>query len=760
MNGGQVWVGADADSVVDADRHQVDRPLWPAPDAAAWEADQATEATWRRPLGAAALVLALLWAAGLTAWSLRDGAPATPTQLAALAAAICAVPILLGVTWLLVAVGGGQHAARLSAAAAAMHHETSALEETIARLDGVIESRRRALAEQARSLAAIGDAATARLEAIGSCLSDEVATADRHAAALGESVGAAEARLAALLTALPRAQDAVGALGSRLEAVGVSAGEQVAGLDARLLALAERGREAEAIAGGAAQTLATQIVRMDTTSEAAGQRLTAVTEQMAGEVDGLLGRTAQAVDESRRGIAAQGEAMLAMLGAHQAALDTAARDSAEGLAQRIEIVELVIDRVARSLAEQRAAGDAMAGDMDAWIVRAEERLALLQRDGTARAQALAQSITALGGSADTMTTALREGDDAAVKAIASTETLLIALDSAARELDETLPAALARLDVRVEASRGRIAATRPELMALVGAAESTHAAVDAVATTLTEQRRSAEAVATTLAEGLARGRDKVAGLEHSVDAAIERTDAFVESAAPRLLEALLRVRDTALTAADKARDTLAEVIPEAAHAIEVASEAAFRRAAGAGVQDQVAAVAEVAEAAVAAATRAADRLEDQLARVADATARLDARVEEDRTAREWDERDSFARRASSLIESLNSVAIDIGRSLAPEVSETAWSAYLKGDRGVFTRRAVRLLDAGEQHAVATKYHADAEFRDGVNRYIGDFEAMLRAVLAQRDGAPMSVTLLSSDIGKLYVALAQAIERLR
>ena len=51
-------------------------------------------------------------------------------------------------------------------------------------------------------------------------------------------------------------------------------------------------------------------------------------------------------------------------------------------------------------------------------------------------------------------------------------------------------------------------------------------------------------------------------------------------------------------------------------------------------------------------------------------------------------------------------------------------------------------------------------REHINRYIHDFEAMLRAVLAQRDSAPIGVTLLSSDMGKLYVALAQAIERLR
>ena len=48
----------------------------------------------------------------------------------------------------------------------------------------------------------------------------------------------------------------------------------------------------------------------------------------------------------------------------------------------------------------------------------------------------------------------------------------------------------------------------------------------------------------------------------------------------------------------------------------------------------------------------------------------------------------------------------------------------------------------------------------MNHYIHDFEAMLRQLLSTRDGNALGVTLLSSDMGKLYVALAQGIERLR
>ena len=105
-------------------------------------------------------------------------------------------------------------------------------------------------------------------------------------------------------------------------------------------------------------------------------------------------------------------------------------------------------------------------------------------------------------------------------------------------------------------------------------------------------------------------------------------------------------------------------------------------------------------------------------------------------------------------------AIDVDKILSAEVSDTAWSAYLRGDRGVFTRRAVRLIDNGEAKDIASAYENDPEFFELVNRYIHDFEAILRNLLGTRDGSSLSVALLSSDMGKLYVMLAQAIERLR
>ena len=161
-----------------------------------------------------------------------------------------------------------------------------------------------------------------------------------------------------------------------------------------------------------------------------------------------------------------------------------------------------------------------------------------------------------------------------------------------------------------------------------------------------------------------------------------------------------------------------------------------------------------------AAHQASERLTRQLLTIADTSASIDQRIEEARQATEDRDRDHFARRSALLIESLNSTAIDVAKILSNDVTDSAWSAYLKGDRGVFTRRAVKLLDAGESREIALHYDNDAEFRDHVNRYIHDFEAMLRVILSARDGNALGVAILSSDMGKLYVALAQAIERLR
>jgi molecular chaperone GrpE (heat shock protein) len=154
------------------------------------------------------------------------------------------------------------------------------------------------------------------------------------------------------------------------------------------------------------------------------------------------------------------------------------------------------------------------------------------------------------------------------------------------------------------------------------------------------------------------------------------------------------------------------------------------------------------------------QLRDQLARVNELTANLEQRIARARQLAQEQVDNDFARRVALITDSLNSASIDISNALSTEVSDAAWDSYLKGDRGIFTRRAVRLLNSSDLKAITELYHHDDGFKANVNRYIHDFEAMLRSMLSTRDGNALSVTILGSDMGKLYVALAQAIERFR
>ena len=703
--------------------------------------------------GSVAWIAAMLWFA-------RDAFPLPPVAFVQFAAALCVVPTLIAVLCLLALRTSRAEANRFGATARAMRTEAANLERTIHALGDRIETNRQALAEQAETLRTSGDVASERLRSLGGQITAEAQLLDGVCDTITQTSGNAERALANVFDALPKAHAEWTGMAQSIEAVGLNAATHAAALDTQLSALAERGRTAEDIASGAGARLAAHIQRTESSTESAAARLDAAAAGMSESIDAVLDRAAEAIDEARKGIVAQGEAMLAMIGASQAALEKTGRDGAEVLSERLGAVEQAIDRLSARLGDEQSRTDTLFMTVATGVDGAADQFDRLYVEGQAKSHELAASISALSASTQAMTETMRIGETTARTLIGSAEELLTALDSSAREIDETLPDALIRLDERIVESRRLVGAAKPELLALVTAAESTHVAVEAVNGLVTAERQKLTEMTETLTQALDIGQDKALTMDSVVADAIAKTRRFAEDAAPQLIEALTRIRETADRAADSARTVLSSVVPEAADAIETASADAVRRAFARALPQPLSELRDASEGAVDAATRASERLSQQLMTIAESTAAIEARIDAERADRDASNHDNFARRVSLLIEALNSASIDIAKTFSHEVTDSAWAAYLKGDRGVFTRRAVRLLDAGEAREIARLHHEDAEFREHVNRYIHDVEAMLRQILTQRDGSPLGVTLLSSDMGKLYVALAQAIERLR
>ncbi|WP_139809949.1 hypothetical protein [Sphingomonas azotifigens] len=705
-------------------------------------------------LGVAATA-AMTWLA-IPAW---DEAPGAFEHIQLLAA-LCVPGGLVALLYLVLQRTSSAEARRFAATARMMREEAAQLEQRAATLTQRLLAQRTALADQETHLSILSDAAAERL-------SQAAATATRQSEMLVGSTqqlnavtSTAEHGMAVILASLPKAHAEMHGLAERVDTAGLQASQHAAALDVQLTTLAERGREADRIAGGAAERLAAHIARMEATSEAASSRLEQVTEQMSAQVDAVLDRAATAIDQSRQGISAQGEAMLAMLAANQAALHRAGEDSTAAMAQRMALIEDEIIRISARLSDEQRRGDALFARLSEGVGEIDRELEALHANGTRRTEALASAIHALHQSMDGMAGSMHSGEATARTVIATAEDLLTALDAAAREIDETMPAALERLDGRIDASRRRIATAKPELLSLVTAAETTHDAIEAIAGSVAQQQSALARSRDALAETLATAADQAETLRRAIDEAIDHARRFSADAAPELIETLLRVRDSANKAADHAREAIDGIVPAVNRALEDATDAAVERAVERSVREHVETLTRTADGAIGAAARAAEHLRAQMNAVDDASRRAEARISEAQEAQERAESDGFAHRMALLIDALHSTSIDLAKTFSAEITDGAWGAYLKGDRGVFTRRAVRLLTPHEARELHRLYDQDSSFRENVNRYVHDFETMLRQVLSLRDGNPLAVTLLSSDAGKLYVALAQAIERLR
>lgn len=118
----------------------------------------------------------------------------------------------------------------------------------------------------------------------------------------------------------------------------------------------------------------------------------------------------------------------------------------------------------------------------------------------------------------------------------------------------------------------------------------------------------------------------------------------------------------------------------------------------------------------------------------------------------------FHRASLHVIETLQSLAIDLDRALEQSPPADLWRRYKAGERNVFARRLYNLAGRELYDQVAVKYRNDGEFRGHVDRFIGLFEDLLDTA-AERDRDNILVeTYLSSDTGKVYLMLAQATGR--
>jgi hypothetical protein len=208
------------------------------------------------------------------------------------------------------------------------------------------------------------------------------------------------------------------------------------------------------------------------------------------------------------------------------------------------------------------------------------------------------------------------------------------------------------------------------------------------------------------------------------------------------------------------RTSLAAVVSEAEEALAAAgsdrAESAFAAPVRAALADIAGANARAADAAQA----AAERITRRLVALTGTIASVEARAADAEARHEERLRSDLATRSAALLASMEAASIDIAGLLNAEIDEAAWGKWLAGERGLFLRRAVRIADGGTARELARLWQADTGFRTAATRFIGEFEALIARVSPEREGRSLALALLSSDQGKLYIALSQAADRLQ
>ena len=706
-------------------------------------------------------VVGLAWITGF-AWMVSTGftqVPATGTLPASIA--IIATPlILLVVLWMAWDRGSERSMQRHLRTLAAIRAEQHGLADRLATIDRHWIASQQTLDSRARDMTGQLLESSRRMDESGSTLEQRMREIAGSAALVTEQGEAAQRQMDGLTIALPKVDEVARKAAETFRTAGQTAYQLGGQLEERIAALHAEAGEAEAalsVAEGSlarrAGELSAAVTAADTAANSIGDRFArALSEQRDAALAMLADLTAE-LDNGAGTIENRIEAIRQRLHTDAQKHLTAINDSigsAERNAVRMaDVARVASDRSAKNVGAITVTVDAMADQLAAFETESAQRIEAL----LSRYEVLGQTFVALGSA-----TAASDAD--ALQLIERVNGYAAALAEARREVDEALPAALGTLQRHVADSREALAAL-PELVAAnADGAAATLARLQEAELLIGRQAETLAALTDGATKTMSGQSESLVGLQASVAALSTAMTAIRDEAAPALTDSVRAAEQIAAQSADRARAAIAAVASDSASDVEQAISAAIDAATGDAVAQRIAAIAASAEQAVTAANAASERLMRQLITIADSSAAIEARVAENSAAVEGQSRDSLARQFALASESLQSAAVDLTRILSTEVSDQAWEGYLRGDRGIFARRAVRLLNSGEAKEVLARYQSEDEFRGLVNRYIHDFEAMLRNVMDTRDGPALSVTLLSSDIGKVYVALAQAIERLR
>ena len=732
----------------------------------AWRASEAQAeihgAGGRQVLGSALVILAALWL-GYIAWAAGKALAGQPLSSPAIAQwfALAAGPLaLLGLCWILFGRTRRKEAERFTRSVIEMRAEARSLEGLLGVLSERIQDNRTELTMIAQHLMQLGDETTNKLGGITREFDSSTDKLVKHGIALDRAAESARNDMAVLLDDLPRAEATARSMSEQLQVAGTAASRHASGFAEQVNALSAGAKSAEAVVSSAVAQLLDHLSRVESSGTAAAASITDSNSRMLNTTDQLLTRAAASLEQIRSGIDTQAAAVASLVEQSSAGIGRTGAEAAESLASNVSAANVALDGLTSRIAEQERASQRIVAETGRALAELDQHFAGLAETGDQRAAAFAKSIGRARGELQQLSEETGT-QNTAVEALAErAEALQNHVGRLTNDVKDQLWVAIGDAEAGAERLIRSTERIRPELDWMREAAVEASDRIRSSASSIAEQQDRFATLLATLDEGVGTAGERLGTLAVAITEAQSEATRLSHETGPALIDAMVQVKEAASHAAARAREAIANVVPQSAASLSEATRDALQKVIKEEVEARLAEVETTAARAVDAARGASDRLTEQMLSIGRTAAALEQHMDQISSQQREKDSEAFARRVALLIDSMHSASIDVGKLLSDEVDEKAWDSYLKGNRGVFTRRAVRLLEGSETRAIKAHYEADIEFQDAVHRYVHDFEAMMRRVVADKDGGIIAVTLMSSDTGKLYAALAQVVDKRR
>lgn len=716
----------------------------------------------RQVLGSALVILAALWL-GYIAWAAGSALADQPLSSPAVAQwlALAAGPLaLLGLCWIMFGRTRRKEAERFTRSVIEMRAEARSLEGLLGVLSQRIEDSRSELSTMARTLMQLGDETTGKLGGITRELDSSTDKLAKHGIALDRAAESARTDIAVLLDDLPRAEATALNMAEQLRAAGTQAQQQAASFSDQVEALSARSKAAEEAVAQAVEQLTEHLATVENSGSAAAAAICDVNSRLTTSADDLMTRAAATLDQIRSGIDAQAAAVASLVEQSSAGFGRTGAKAAESLSANVSQANAAIDGLTARIAEQERSSRRIVAETSRALLELDQHFSGLAENGDQRAAAFVKSIGRARGELQQLAQETGVQDNAVELLAERAAALQNYVGRLTSDVKDQLSIAIGDAEAGTERILVSTERLRPELQWMREAAVEASERIQHSAAGIAEQQDRFAALLASLDAGVGTAGEQLATLAASITEAQSDANRLSHETGPALIDAMVQVKEAAAHAAERAREAITKVVPQSAATLSEATREALQAVIRDEVEKGLNDVQATAVRAVEAARSASDRLTEQMLSIGRTAAALEQHMEQINSQQREKDSESFARRVALLIDSMHSASIDVGKILSDEVDEKAWDAYLKGNRGVFTRRAVRLLEGSETRAIRAHYESDLEFQQAVHRYIHDFEAMLRRVVADKDGGIIAVTLMSSDTGKLYAALSQVIDRRR